>query len=78
MVKTGKEALKELKDYYHSPRDVELLSIIERDLDTLGDLIAAMKAKDTSEKSVSCEGCAEQFRYGVPCPDIDKDCPYKK
>ena len=25
-----------------------------------------------------CLECAEAFRYGVPCPDIDGECSYKK
>ena len=29
-------------------------------------------------KNDSCGNCAEKFRFGVPCSDIDKECPYKK
>lgn len=38
MAITGREALAELKDNYHAPRDVELFKVIEREFDVV-DLI---------------------------------------
>ena len=35
MAETGKEALAQLKDNYHAPRDVELFKVIEQELDRL-------------------------------------------
>ena len=67
---TDEDIIQELK-WIHEALEVVKVNIDEH----------SIKVKSLSEMKEyhnECLECAEAFRYGVPCPDIDKECPYKK